>query len=226
MSRVVFTALPVSITRALLVVLLSALGTRLHAESADSPESRPKTYALVTTLGSQIQVVQRRAPGARWYSYQRKTIPSSGAGVDAAVLRGLEAAVANAESRSNRQRLVLKIGQAALWWWRGSLDSPLPNARDQVKAMPEWAGWDEVLLVTPMLVDQPVGVPPVRRGAGIFMDVSAAADDTGNRATTSGGGVGARECQGMAPRRQDSRHDYQRTRRAVTNSGSARRSQR
>ena len=51
--------------------------------------------------------------------------------------------------------------------------------------MPERAGWDEVLLVTPMLVDQPIGVPPVRRGAGVFMDVSAAADDTGNRAMTS-----------------------------------------
>jgi len=178
---VVFT---VSIKRALLVVLLAALGTGLQAESGDSPESAPKTYALATTLGSQIQVVQRRAPGARWYSYQRRMIASSEAGVDAAVLRGLEAAVANAESRSSQRRLELSIPQSVLWRWRGSRDSPLPNVLDVIKAMPERAGWDEILLVTPMLVDQPIGVPAVRRGAGIFMDVSAVADDTGKRGTT------------------------------------------
>jgi len=159
------------------------LGTWLHAEPTEAPESRPKTFALVTALGSQVQLVQRRLPGARWYSYQRTTIASSEAGVDTAALRGLEAAIASAEPRGSRQRLALTIGQSALWRWRGSLDSPLANVLDQLRAMPERAVWDEVLLVTPMLVDQPIGVPPVRRGAGIFTDMVAATDDTDNRAT-------------------------------------------
>jgi hypothetical protein len=147
------------------------------AVHAQPPPGAPSQgVALVTALGPRFQLVERRAPGAVWFSYRRQLIRADGDGADGAALRGLEAARDRRGLRVNRARLALSIERSTLWRWRGTSDSPLANALDQLAAMPERAEWGEILLVVPMLKAQSAGVPPIRRGVGIFVDTVAGSD--------------------------------------------------
>jgi len=100
-------------------------------------------------------------------------IAADGEDVDGAALRGLQAALDRLRPHVNAARVVFRIEPSKLWHWRGTIDSPSANSLDLLAAMPERNEWDEILLVVPTLNPQPAGVPPVRRGAGIFVDRAA-----------------------------------------------------
>lgn len=174
--------------RLLAALLWIAISGAVHAQpAAVSSEQRP-AIALISVLGLQVQVVERRAPGSVWFSYRRRALANAGETLDAAVLRGLEAAVAQMAPSTQMVRVPLAMRPSALWRWRGAPDSPLANVLDQVASNPARGEWNEMLLVVPLLIEQPVGVPPVRRGAGIFTDVPRGPEVSGD-ATNEGGKV-------------------------------------
>lgn len=172
--------------RRLAALLWIAMCGTVQAQPVTESDGQRRTVALISALGPQVQVVERRAPGAVWFSYRRQSLPNVGEALDAAVLRGLESAVSQVNPSRPTERLALAMRPSALWRWRGAPDSPLPNALDQIASIPARVEWSEILLVVPLLIEQPVGVPPVRRGAGVFTEIRSGPEVSSDAAREPG----------------------------------------
>lgn len=131
------------------------------AHAADAPAQKPTTYALVSAIGSEITVVrQRRDVGSNIEPYRRYKVPVPNADIDAAVLRGLDRAVASEDPESKRVflRLAPQMMEDVPAYQRGEVLRG--KALAVLEAMPERKDWDRIILVAPRFLN------PAREGMG------------------------------------------------------------
>jgi hypothetical protein len=148
-------------------------GMALLACSAVRAQSdpKPKVYALVSAIGSEITYVrQRQQTGTHLPPYRRYTLPVPDASVDTMVLRGLDRAVAQEDPDSKRiyLRLAPEEVRGVLPYKRGDvLAGKVAAALDR---MPERGEWDRIILVTPRYVGGArEGMGEKLHGIGIYV---------------------------------------------------------
>lgn len=145
------------------------LALTLAAGLASAAE--PRVYALVSAVGSELHYVrQRQQVGSNLEPYQRFTIQMPDASIDVAVLRGLERWVRkdDPEARVVQMRLKGEEVRGVLPYKRGEvLVGKLATALER---MPERAGWDRIVLVTPRYVQGTrEGLGTKLHGVGVFV---------------------------------------------------------
>lgn len=193
-----------SATRAALLIL-AVLAPVCHA-LAQAGE-KPRVYALVSAIGSEITVVrQRRDVGSNIEPYRRYSVPVPGAAIDAAVLRGLDRAVAAEDPDSTRVFLRLDPEQVkgVYGHQRGEVLSAKVLAA--LEEMPERASWHRIVLVAPRYLNVArEGMGPKLHGIGVYIqpvrrrDVSEDADTGIDPETISPTGEKSRSYEYVAP---------------------------
>jgi hypothetical protein len=132
---------------------------------------KPKVYALVSAIGSEITVVrQRRDVGSNIEPYRRYKVPVPNADIDAAVLRGLDRAVATDDPDSKRVflRLAPELVQGVAPYKRGEVLSG--KALEALGSMPERKDWDRIILVAPKFLNVArEGMGPKLHGIGVYV---------------------------------------------------------
>lgn len=114
---------------------------------ADGP---PKTYALVSAIGSEINYVrQYKGTGTNISPYRRFPMQVPDGSVDAAVLRGLDRAVAQEDPDS--KRIFLRMQPGALTGIAASRRGDVISARvlADLEHAVDRKEWDRIILVTP-----------------------------------------------------------------------------
>src|SRR5688572_11531673 len=145
------------ITLARLLLAFAAGVCALQATAA----GKPKVWALVSAIGGEITVIrQRRDVGSNIEPYRRYKVPVPTADVDAAVLRGLDQAVASEDPDSTRvfMRLSPDVIRGVTGYKRGEVLSSV--ALKALEGHPGRATWDRIVLVTPRFLN------PGREGMG------------------------------------------------------------
>jgi hypothetical protein len=140
--------------------LLIAVSLLACAVRAEEPV-KPKVYALVSAIGSEITWVrQRKQTGSHLPPYARFRLQVPDASVDSAVLRGLDRAVAAEDPDSKRLYFRLSPEQATgvLPYKRGEVLSGKVVAA--MEGMAERKDWDRIIIVAPRYV------PGAREGMG------------------------------------------------------------
>lgn len=135
-------------TRPVLIAAAAALAVAGAAYA--QPPQKPKTYALVSAIGGEITYVrQRKGTGSNIAPYRRYPVKVPDGSIDAAVLRGLDRAVAQDDPDS--KRIFLRLQPGALTGIRGVERGDAISK--QVLADLEFAAdrkdWDIIILVTP-----------------------------------------------------------------------------
>ena len=156
--------------RPLLPFLAAAILCAPAPASAQSPP-KPHVYALVSAIGGEITVVrQRRDVGSNLEPYRRDKVPVASADIDAAVLRGLDRAVASDDPESTRIffRLHPDHVKGIYGHQRGAVLSK--HALSVLEAMPQRAEWHRIILVAPRFLNVArEGMGPKLHGIGIYI---------------------------------------------------------
>ncbi len=149
------------------IFLLTAVSL---AAAADAPAK--KVIALVSTLGDQFNyVTQKESTGSNVIDNNtRQVVKTPNNGLNMAVLRGLDRAVAETDPASERVFISLNPAE---------LDGVLPQNREAValgklvtalERMPERQGWDKIVVATPkFLLSEYSGMGPKLQGFGIYV---------------------------------------------------------
>ena len=151
-------------------LLLAALALAATTASGQ-PVEKPRVYALVSAIGSQISVVRQRADvGSNIPPYRRYTVEAPGTSVDGAVLRGLHRAVASEDPDS--QRIFLRLDpeqvKGIFPYQRGEVLSE--RVMGALLTMPERKDWHRIILVTPRFLNvEREGMGPKLYGIGIYI---------------------------------------------------------
>jgi hypothetical protein len=151
--------------------LLAAGVASLACAGALAQAPKPKVYALVSAIGSELSYVrQRQQTGTHLPPYRRYTLPVPDESVDTAVLRGLDRAVAQEDPDSKRIYLRLNPEEVrgVLPYRRGEvIAGKVAAALDR---MPERRDWDRIILVTPRYVGgSREGLGEKLHGIGIYV---------------------------------------------------------
>jgi hypothetical protein len=123
------------------------------AAFAQAPE-KPKVYALVSAIGNEIFYVrQLKGTGSHITPLRRFTIKVPDGSVDAAVLRGLDRAIAQEDPDSRRVFLRVEPGKLTgiHGTHRGGTISK--QVMDDLAHAAERRDWDRIILVTPRFVN-------------------------------------------------------------------------
>ena len=115
---------------------------------------KPKTYALVSAIGNEISYVrQRRSTGTNISPYRRYPVHVPDGSLDAAVLRGLDRAVAQEDPDS--KRVFLRLAPDQLTGIHGVNRGGVISRRvmDDLEHAAERKDWDRIILVTPRFVN-------------------------------------------------------------------------
>ena len=124
-------------------------------------QEKPRVWALVSAIGGEISVVrQRRDVGSNIEPYRRYKVPVPGPDIDAAVLRGLDRAVAAEDPDATRifMRLSPEVFQGVAGYQRGDVLSG--KVIEALQAHPERASWHRIVIVAPRFLN------PGRAGMG------------------------------------------------------------
>ena len=127
------------------LLLLMAL-----AFPAMAAEDKPKTYALVSAIGGEVTYVRQvKHVGSNISPYRRWPLEIPDGSMDAAVLRGLDRALAQEEPDSKRIFLRLQPGalKGLLGHERG--DRISKQVLSDLEFAAERRDWDRIILVTP-----------------------------------------------------------------------------
>ncbi len=181
------------------------------AGAAEEP-GKPRVYALVSAVGSEISYVrQRQQVGSRLDNFQRFTLPIPDASVDAAVLRGLERSVL--QDDPDAQRVYLRLSpdevKGVYPYKRGEvIVGRLVAALDR---MPQRKEWDRIIMVTPRYVNSGreslgtklhgigIYVQPLERGYGPSPETQAELNLSSDPETISPDGAKSRSSRFVAP---------------------------
>ncbi len=140
--------------------------------SAPAQVAGAKTYALVSAVGDQFTYVrQRESTGSnRIDNFTRQVIKVPNNALNAAVLRGLDRAVASLEPDSNRVYITLAAAE---------MENVLPQDREAVaigkvvgalEKMPERAKWDKIYVAVPkFLLSERSGMGTKLQGLGVYI---------------------------------------------------------
>lgn len=142
-----------------------------------------KTYALVSAVGDQFTYVrQRESTGSnRIDNFTRQVIKVPNNALNAAVLRGLDRAVASLEPDSNRIYITLAAAE---------MENVLPQDREAVaigkvvgalEKMPERAKWDRIYVAVPkFLLSERSGMGTKLQGLGVYVQPLSSATISDN----------------------------------------------
>jgi hypothetical protein len=118
----------------------------------DAPKlgAAPKTYALVSAVGSQMQVVrQKTGVGSNMDPFFRTQINMPDQALNNSVLRGLDRSVGRIDPSANRVLLHASIPALDRIPQHRRAQAAADALMDQIKAMPQRQQWDEIIAVTP-----------------------------------------------------------------------------
>jgi hypothetical protein len=153
------------LARAALAVALVA-----GAAFAQSPQ-KPKTYALVSAIGSEITYVRQiKGTGSNISPYRRYPAQIPDGAIDAAVLRGLDRAIAQEDPDS--KRIFLRLQPGTLTGLMGHQRGDVISGRviDDLAHASERAEWDRIILVTPRFLNaERENMGPRLHGIGIYV---------------------------------------------------------
>ena len=157
--------MPALSARLLVAFVLGACALAAHATE------KPKVYVLVSAIGAEITVVrQRRDVGSNIEPFRRYKVPIPGPDVDAAVLRGLDRAVASEDPDSTRvfMRLSPDAIQGVAGYKRGEVLSS--KALAALEAHPDRPNWHRIILVAPRFLNPGVaGMGSKLHGIGLYI---------------------------------------------------------
>jgi len=150
----------------------AALAAALFAGAAFAqPAEKPKTYALASAIGSEITYVRQvKGTGSNLSPYRRYPVQIPDGAIDAAVLRGLDRAVAQEDPDS--KRIFLRLQPGALTGLLGHQRGDVISGRvmDDLAHAAERADWDRIILVTPrFLTAEREGMGQRLHGIGIYV---------------------------------------------------------
>ncbi len=131
----------------------------------------PKVYALVSAVGDVFMIVRHREQvGSNIEPFRRDAMKVPNDGLNAAILRGLDRALAEKEPES--KRIYIRLAAA-------ELDDVLPQDRERVaigkivaalEKVPERKNWDRIFVVTPKyLMSERRGMASKLHGLGIYI---------------------------------------------------------
>ncbi len=137
---------------------------------AEAPE-KPRIYALVSAIGSEINIVrQRSSAGSNLPPYRRDTLPTPDTTLDGAVLRGLDRAVASEDPDSQRIFMRLNPDEAKGIYPYQRNDVLSGKAIAALEAMPGRKDWHRIILVTPRFLNvEREGMGPKLYGIGVYI---------------------------------------------------------
>jgi hypothetical protein len=119
------------------------------AAFGQAPE-KPKTYALVSAIGNELSYVRQvKSTGTHITPYRRFPLKVPDGSIDAAVLRGLDRAVAQEDPDS--KRVFLRVQPGALTGiTKASRGDVISNrVLDDLRFAADRKDWDRIILVTP-----------------------------------------------------------------------------
>jgi len=123
------------------------------AALAQAPE-KPKTYALVSAIGNEITYVRQvKGTGTHISPYRRYPIKVPDGSVDAAVLRGLDRAVAQEDPDSTRVFLRVEPGKLTGIHGVNRGEVIAKEVMDDLAHAVDRKDWDRIILVTPRFVN-------------------------------------------------------------------------
>lgn len=137
---------------AALAAAICALAAAL-AHAAAEPAGRPRVFALVSAVGDQFSYVrQRQQVGSHLEPYIRHTVTVPDDALNAAVLRGLDRVVAQAEPGS--ERVFVKLNPAEMKGIAGAERErvAIGKVARALEGLPARQGWDRIVVVTPAFV--------------------------------------------------------------------------
>ncbi|MCU0938811.1 MAG: hypothetical protein MUC86_06625 [Burkholderiaceae bacterium] len=152
-----------------LILALSLTAGHVAAQAAGS--AAPKTYALVSAVGDQVNYVQQRMQtGTSFEGFRRTRVLVNDKSVDAAVLRGMDSVLARREPQS--QRVFLRLSP-------GKLDGVPDTEREKValekltaelQKLPQRAQWDRIFVITPHYrMGERRGLASKLHGMGVYV---------------------------------------------------------
>src|SRR5476649_2548728 len=150
--------------------LFGLLYLAAFAAHADA-DAKPKVYALISAVGSEISYVRQRLQvGSNLEPYYRSTLPVPDSSVDMAVLRGLERAILQEDPDAKRvyMRLAPTEVRDVLPYKRG--DVVPERALAALAQMPDRKDWDRIILVTPSYLSSArEGLGTKLHGIGVYV---------------------------------------------------------
>jgi hypothetical protein len=114
------------------------------------PGAKPKTYALVSAVGSQLQIVRLKfGTGSNLEPYERTQLPMPNQALNNAVLRGLDGAVGRVDPSAKRVLLHVNIPTNDTLVQSERAQAATDKLMRLLGNMPERQQWDEIIAVTP-----------------------------------------------------------------------------
>ena len=114
------------------------------------PGAKPKTYALVSAVGSQIQIVRQKfQTGTNTEPYERSQLAIPGQALNNSVLRGLDRAVGRVDPKAERVLLHVNIPPAEQLSQYDRASAATDALLVALKNLPIRQEWDEIIAVTP-----------------------------------------------------------------------------
>lgn len=171
------------VTGLALAISIAPVSAQMPTQGSAEP---PKTIALVSAVGDQINYVrQRMQTGTHFEGYRRATLNIDDRSIDAAVLRGLDRVIARRHPDSQRVLLRLSSGQ---------LDGVQPEHRERVALeklraelakLPQRDKWDQIIVLTPYYrMSEMRGLASKLHGVGIYVQgMDTNIGDFGNAVT-------------------------------------------
>ena len=152
-------------------LLLAALLPFGALPAASQGTEKPHVYALVTAIGSEINVVRNRVNvGSNLPPYRRYAVPLPDTSIDGAVLRGVDRAVASEDPDSQRIFMRLNPDQVKgiYPYQRGEMLSE--KVMGALLTMPERKDWYRIILVTPRFLNvERESLGPKLYGIGVYV---------------------------------------------------------
>lgn len=139
--------------------------------SAQQSATTPKTYALVSAVGDQVNYVQQRMQtGTSMEGYKRTTVLVNDKSVDAAVLRGMDSVLARREPQSQRVFMRLAPGKLDGVPDRDREKVALQKLRTELEKLPQRAQWDRIFVITPYYrFGERRGMASKLHGVGVYV---------------------------------------------------------
>ena len=157
--------------REALAVAIFVAAAALAFGARGQAAAEPRTYALVSAVGSSVTLVrQRKQVGTLMEPYQRHERQIPGVALDAAVLRGLERIVL--EDDPAAAFVYMKLDPAELAGARGPRkgEVALGKLASALERMPGRERWHRILVVTPSyLQSDREGLGEKLHGIGVFV---------------------------------------------------------
>jgi len=156
----------------LAALLVISLADSAAAAQPVAPVERKQIFALVSAVGDQFTYVrQRESTGSSIIDNNiRRTVKIPNNALNVSVLRGLDAAMANAHPGSERILIALRAVE---------MDGVLPQDRESVSIgkiiaelakHPDRQKWDKILVATPKyLQSERAGMGPKLHGLGVYV---------------------------------------------------------